>query len=240
MGFLFTVNLPSITNLPKDAVTNSFVVANTLAFGDTERESAMDAIVDFYNLATPTSTVPVANRLSQALSRATDACTIRCYDITTHLDGSNHGSPVDARSFTLAASAGATGLPSEVACVLRFEALGRDTALVEAPDSGDSGLANDRPKQRHTGRVFLGPLVTQSIAAGSNPPRLATDNINTFLEAGQRLAQDIDTIDAGVGLGVWSRADAVIRVVGHVAVDNAFDTQRRRGEAATGITRLAV
>lgn len=240
MTNLVTVNIPSVTNLPKDAVSNQFAISGLSSSNLADFAAIAAAVADFYNGAGATWGEKICQYMSDSLSRVTNACTVKMYDLDGHLDGSNHGSPVAAGTFTLGAALAGTPLPSEVACVLRLEATGRATALSEVPDSGDPGSSPDRPKQRRTGRVFIGPLQVSAITEASNIARVSPNLIGNITDAALRLAAAIGALTGSSELGVWSRADQIVRDLESVAVDNAFDTQRRRGESASGLTRVTV
>lgn len=94
-------------------------------------------------------------------------------------------------------------LPTECAAVLSFYA------------------GSNRPRQR--GRIFVGPMSTQSLLASG---RMATDVITrlTTLATGLK-AFGGDSYQ----WSVYSRVDDVHRELTAGWVDNAFDTQRRRG-----------
>lgn len=240
MATLVSIEIPSVTNLPRDSVNNTFALDHTGSLSAAERTAISGPFARFFTATTVTVSASVGEFLSPSCSRAANVCNVRQYDITGHLDGSPHGSPVDIHSFTLPGSGSSTGLPSEVACVMRLEAEGRAIALTEVPDGSDTGSANDRPKQRHTGRVFIGPLHTGAIVMTSGIPRVSDACKLTILDAGARLVSELHTVRADLELSVWSRKDGALRPLESIAVDNAFDTQRRRGERATALTRVTV
>lgn len=237
MSLLAVATLPSVTGLPQDTVTNAFAIKSPASPTSSQQTAVATAVSAFYNAVGPTVGEAVGYRMSKSISRAANACLVKVYDLDGHLDGSPHGSPLSTYSFTLTAAGAAVGLPSEVACVLRLEAVGRSSAPTESADGSDAGVTPDRPKQRRTGRVYIGPLTADAISVVSNVPRINTSFRDSLLDSGERLADAIGAIGTGWTLGVWSRSDATIRDVDYVAVDDAFDTQRRRGEKPTGITR---
>lgn len=240
MPLLVTVTIPSLTNLPADSVTNQWAIATTELPSAAEMDSIQAAIRDFYTVVDAGSARTVGQYLSQQMSRVANACQIKVYDITGHEAGTPHGSPIDASSFTLPAVVGGSAMPSEVACVLRLEAEGRATALVEAVDGADADLAVDRPRQRRTGRVFIGPLTTSAVFVVTNVPRVDPSLIETLNGRAVSTHDTIKALSPDIRLGVWSRKDAIVRPLESVAVDNAFDTQRRRGEKASALTRELV
>lgn len=102
-------------------------------------------------------------------------------------------------------------LPHEVALCLSFQA---------DPVSGV-------PQARRRGRIFLGPLAE----AASSQARPSTSILNVVETAAQRLLDES-------GLGAWkwqvySRTSQTHATVTGGWIDNAWDTQRRRGNAPT-------
>jgi hypothetical protein len=121
---------------------------------------------------------------------------------------------------------GSQALPSEVALVLSFQA----TRV-----SGD-------PQARRRGRIYIGPLNQSAVATDSaGDARPASAFITAMTQVGSLLANDVALADlpwavfsptalaAGEGDLAWASV-----VDGWV--DNAFDTQRRRGASATART----
>lgn len=175
--------------------------------------------------------------LGNSLVRTANGASVKVYDITGHLDGSPHGSPIGQHLWTLGASLGTGDLPREVAMCVTLRGVGWDTALVEVPDGADPGAAVDRPRQRHSGRVFLGPLSAGNSVAAADAVTGDVRPGSTFradiLAAFEDFAEEVPIAWAGARLGVWSRAMQFIHTVAAIQVDDAFDTQRRRGSSPT-------
>lgn len=251
MPMLAVVELPSITGIPADSVTNSWAVAGPTPSNTAGAiNSVVGAFNAFYNAAT--GVIGIGTWISPTISRVTNACTLRLYDLTANLgEGDLHGSPMAVSPFTLSASSVPEPLPEEVAVVLTIEGEGRSTAAVEIVDPTpeprsefDSRLAlKDRPKQRRTGRVFIGPLnqgAVQDVADIARPHTSMRDDIlAAAVELNDNLTA-INPVEGEIGLGVWSRVDATVRFVEAFSMDNSFDTQRRRGNAPTSRTRVTV
>lgn len=121
----------------------------------------------------------------------------------------------------------------------------RDPFFEAEFDLGDDNLANDSlpyevamclsfhaqyasgsPKARRRGRVYLGPLGANTGAAGSLDEACMTDILDAYVAAWTELT------DAGLVHSVWSPTDGVARTVTTAWMDNAYDTQRRRGVRA--------
>jgi hypothetical protein len=111
-------------------------------------------------------------------------------------------------------------VPEEVAICFSFQGV---------PASGS-------PQARRRGRVYLGPFNTSVIAAADaqNRSRVAT-GFATNVFTGYNEAWD-ELTTAGNVHEVWSGASSTGFPVVNAWMDNAFDTQRRRGAAATART----
>lgn len=244
MTLLAVVTLAADSADDADDVQNTFAIGGTVSEEDVTPTMEADlnaAFAEFYNVAPAGGASSIAGWLSPVLDNSASACRLDLYDVTGHLDGSPHGSPFSATLFTLSASSSTGPLPSEVAACVTLEGIGRDVAPVEAPDGADPGVAIDRPKQRRTGRLFIGPLgnAVPQVIAGVCRPQAAflTDLRLAVVE----LDFNIRTATADAGhLSVWSRADAAMYELTWVSTDDAFDTQRRRGNAPSARTRLAL
>lgn len=90
-----------------------------------------------------------------------------------------------------------------------------------------SGTVNARRR----GRVYIGPLTDDSMTAQATPGETFKSAIVT---ATRELAEELQEYAGGAyALGVYSRVNDGISQVVAGWVDNEFDTQRRRGLAAT-------
>lgn len=117
--------------------------------------------------------------------------------------------------FNLAVAPAGDSLPSEVALCLSFQA------------ERIGGL----PQARRQGRVYLGPIDVSSNTNGRPTATL----VNAIAGAAAVLKDDIEAI----GATFWDVYSTVNGTGAHVStgwVDNAFDTQRRRGVARTSRT----
>jgi hypothetical protein len=115
----------------------------------------------------------------------------------------------EIRTWTLEGGDSTQDLPNEVACCLSFYA--------------------DRNIPRNRGRVFLGPLKILGVGNG-----VADAEVGANLKGAVFLG--LDVMRANLGSLVWcvrSEMDNVLRPVTDAWVDNAWDTQRRRGSDPT-------
>lgn len=205
------VVLPSVTGLPADVFINTFHFVTSVN-SDAIGVIIASRLVDFYNGAGPSH--DLAWYLGNTVSRVTGAAQIKCYD---ELD--NSLPPFYETTFTIDASGQVGDLPWEVACCLSFKNLTVTTV----------------PERNRRGRIYLGPLNVDTVTEVGGSIRPHVDFIGDLLDAGQRL---YDANDASALWTVYSRVQAEGYLVEAGWVDNAFDTQRRRGEAATSRTSI--
>lgn len=131
------------------------------------------------------------------------------------LPGLKPNYPVTETTFNLAAQPAGTPAPSEVAIV---------TSLVGVREAGQA-------MARRRGRMFIGPL-NQSTWGDDRP---AAGMLTVISDATKDLAVDINAIE-NHRLGIWSTVNQSWAVCAGGFVDNAWDTQRRRGIQPTART----
>lgn len=229
-----SVNFPHHSGLARDTVVNTWTFAAEADLTAGQLTTIESALTDFYNGTDTGGTgLTVASFISPTMSR-TQPAIFKHYDLDGHLGGGPLGSPVRVQPMALlGAGNGGLGLPSEVACCLSYHSdYGADVEF------GPGGAT--RPKSRDRGRVFIGPLSnSQTIAQEATSLRpYVSDNLrNTIIAAARRLASFSGLPAAWV---VWSRKSASVHNVIGVSVDDAFDTQRRRGERANVRTAVTL
>lgn len=213
------VKLNAVSGIPADAVENTFTFVTTDNL-PANRIAIRGLLDTFYTQIPATGVKAVGGWLGGSLDRvALPSVTI--YDVTAHLSGSAAGAPVSVLPFlhTLPAATGAA-LPAEVAACLSFH--------------GDYGLTSEfgshtRPRARLRGRIYLGPLLqsTLTVDAVTNRVKLSTSAmIADTIKAATALKASVDPVWV-----VWSRTGASQVPVTGGWMDDAYDTQRRRGEA---------
>lgn len=224
---LAVVTLNKKSMIPKDAVQNRFAfTTGTVPASPAELAEISSHIDNFYNAAQSTG-VGITHWLSSSLSAVNNAHSIDFYDLTGHLDGTSHGSPFRSEPFTLAGLPANEGLPDECAvCISVHSEFGTDRESV----------GTTRPKARDRGRLYIGPLATGTVAIPDpNKEAVVTPNaLSTFRDAMSFMIVDPNLVT----WCLWSRADAALKPIVGGFVDNAFDVQRRRGNAASN--RLVV
>lgn len=241
MSKLVTVTLEMTSGIVEDRAVNNWAFIGGEDASPTEITALIDQVWDFYDTAAAGATNAMGKYLSVFVDRASASHVISVYDIDGHLDGSNFGSPEQEETRQLTAAAlSATALPGEVALRIRLEGVGRANAPVEEPDGADPGVEVDRPKQRRTGGPFFGPCNSSAASplAGATQGRPSQTIIDDAQAAIVALNADVlTTLGDDMQLAVWSRQAAQIRNLEAVAVDDAWDTQRRRGRAPSQVFR---
>lgn len=216
------------SGLPEDRIVNTFHAETSFPLDNGMLDDWHDKLVSFYN--SDGGGDGIHAYLSNVLSRLTDASMIKTYDLSDAIPRP----VVRERLWTLGAVAtGGTPYPSEVACCATYEA------------TREAGV----PMDRRRGRIYLGPLVTDSAAGGTSDPRPSVAFRQQICARMESLA-GIDatgltwslyspTTDQGRGatatrpaVAAQSLESSAFHVVSGWS-DNAFDTQRRRGNAAT-------
>lgn len=199
--------------LPEDRYVNTFAFASDAATSDVAQQAAIDRVKDFYY------GVHAGGTIGGYMSGRTineDASEFRAYAMEE---------PPTRIPYIEVNTEGALGtsapLPSEVAICGSYYA-----------------VAN-QPRKR--GRVYIGPLGVAAMAAveTDTPGRVSLDLRNTIVAAMSALGEDIIDQPRWCILTLPDAGNVkILRPVTHVWCDNAFDTQRRRGETAT--SRLLV
>lgn len=238
---LAVTTLAPVSGFPEDAIVNNFAFSVPTLTG-TVCDSLKDAIRRFYDVTGTSQAAAVSAYMSRMIRRdATTPHVIDFYDISGHLDGSPHGSPVFSRAFDIVTTNTSVPLPSEVSLALTLRGTGWSTALVETADGSDPGTELDRPRSRKTGKIYVGPFTTSALAAAATPYQGRPDSglINDLAYAGKHLAEKVAADTSGARWCIWSRSDEFLYTITDVQVDDAWDTQRRRGPDATTRTTLS-
>lgn len=184
-------------------------VVNVFHFQNANTYSAHSALVAnavSVFYSTPYGGDPVSAYISPWVQRSAE---LRLYDMSTAKPRVPTIVPL-----TLGTVLANAGLPEEVALCLSFH-----------------GATPPAVTARRRGRVYIGPLVTSaySSATNSTPSRPSTNFLNTLTLAATGLLDATDVDWAILG------KDGYVQVSGGY-VDNAFDTQRRRGPETTART----
>jgi hypothetical protein len=221
---LVVVEFQRTTGIARDAVENTFAfVAQTgtaIDFDAIKRD-----LRDFYTNTNVHHTLEFY--LADTIDKTVPA-QLHCYDLHPLLvgpPGSVLGPPVHEDTFGLTGTTGLTpALPDTAAACLSFETIDALTVPEHAPGA--------RPRARHRGRVFLGPLQTAATEVVGGFLRLK----GAFQEDLQACASTLESTladDGNAFWAVWSRKDKTVREVTHGWIDNRIDNQRRRDVEAT-------
>lgn len=208
------VRLARKTNLPEDTVINTFHMSGTPALAT---DAVAARFAGFYNLLPSAGALTIRQHLSTEMSTDALANEVRFYD----LDEPEPRVPFRTFRWTLGVVS-TTALPAEVAFALSFEAI---------PASGFD-------QRNRRGRVYLGCLGQNTLEVISNVARPASGFRNTCLFALDTLRDNLNT--DGFSLGIWSETNLTFANADRAWVDDAFDTQRRRGASATSKTFQAL
>lgn len=226
MPLLAVVTLAKKSNIPEDAVQNSFAFATATDIATTAEMNAIStALGAFYNTAVGAGAA-INTWLSAALSTVANAGSIEFFDLFGHLDGSSHGAPIRVDPFTLTATGAGGALPNECALVCTVKSTyGLDPEF---------GVGGTRPRARDRGRLYLGPLDTDVMVQDATTKEMfVSPTALAHVTASAAALMN----NVGVDWCVWSRASAALKTITSGWVDNALDVQRRRGQVAT--TRVA-
>jgi hypothetical protein len=213
---LLQVTFANVTALPEDNIVNTWhVLADDATAGGLAAALGIAAtrLIDFYTAGAGTAD-KVSSYFTNKISNTADAHHIKAYDLTTP----SPRVPIIDATFSRVAAASATRVPDEVALCLSYQA----------------DKVAGTPQSRRRGRIYLGPLNGQAQNAGDGTLP-ATAFMNAVAARAAALAGASDT-DAEWTWVVHSAKYGTDATVTNGWVDNAFDTQRRRGQRATART----
>jgi hypothetical protein len=198
------------------------------------------ALKHFYIDIAPGSISSVIAYMSSSLSAAAGLMW-EAYDITTHLDGSNHGSPLIGGSYSITAFGGPGDLmPEGVAAALSYRSdYGTSVEFVRDPITHK---VTGRPRARHRARVYLGPLNKNGFISDPSTGRtkLNSNIMGDFLHAFQNARHITDSASNAWRLMQWSEKDALTRDPVLAWMDDRPDYQRRRADQSTTRTQLVI
>lgn len=218
---------PYQTNLPGDVAVNVWhfrTVDPEPSAG--EITTAVTSLLDFYYEPMPTGSLgTIAQRMAPWILFGTGTTRFRVVGVNP-ATGAELGSPIFVNyappSFPAPT---AENLPLEVAVCLSFKGYYSE------------GSVATRAQRR--GRVFIGPLglTAAELGAITAPPKPGL-GITTLLREKAIALRDNAQTGAGTGGAsapwvIWSRTSGDQHNVVGGWIDNAFDTQRRRGNAPT-------
>ena len=206
--YKFQCIFPTDSQIPKDYSTNSWHFSTVGALPIiTDFDNVRDMLADFYTAAPSGGGSALSTFYSPT---GTGPVQVKAYALEDPIPRA----PVYESTFAMSFS-GTNALPSEVALVVSFQAA-RSSGMNQA---------------RRRNRVYLGPLATAANGSDGRPAGIVTQ--------AARAAGDLaDAASSSVNWNwvVWSPSESQDFQVDNGWVDNAWDTQRRRGVAATSRT----
>lgn len=205
--FRVQMTLPMDSGLPADAVVNTLHFTTALlVIGPAQFDNVVDMIDDFWN------NIPTGGTTSPAAyfpATVGPNMSIEFYD----LGDPKPRVPKYQKSIAITSSVSGVSLPSEVALCLSFQA------------DRESGASQARRRNR----IYIGPLSTFTVASDGRPTTALIDNL-------RRAAKDLlNAADASINWewAVYSPTNDETYNIANGWVDNAWDSQRRRGLKAT-------
>lgn len=203
------VTFPHNSLIAADSVVNTFSFTGI----DNVEDQAIVAkgkLLAFYNTVAAGQVNPIKAYLSSELALL--SARIKVYDAS---DPEPRVPILDvALGTTSVTPLNTQNLPGEVALAASYAA------------EAESGVA----AARRRGRIYLGPLnVGAGSGSGATPSRPTTQFRSDVAKACQALAGS----PVGTLWAVWSRKNSAYYVITRGYVDDAWDTQRRRGVATT-------
>lgn len=204
--YRFTVTLQGASLLPEDQYVNSFHFDHVEPVVITDYDNVRDMLRDFYAAVPAGGTNSICSFLS---NRIQTVATVRAYD----LGDAKPRAPRYESTFNLAARGSGDPMPEEVALVLSFE----------------RPRISGTPQSRRRNRIYLGPFAESANDTNARPIPALTTTMG-------RAARDLlDASNTSVRW-TWEVNSPTYDEHGPVVggwIDNAWDTQRRRGQASS-------
>lgn len=217
-NYVCVAHLPARSGITADETQNVFAVTGPGADVVADTEGIAAKLQTFYRA--------IQGLLSPQLGSAPY---ITFYDATNALSLSppNNilGAPVNTFPFTW--SGGFSGNANVEECAITLSMKADMTGLTEY-------YLNKRPRAHRRGRLYLGPLNTLPLSVDATTGRtlVSSSARTTIVDAATALRDAMSPYT----WCIWSREDRAFYPVVNGWVDNAFDTQRRRGPKATART----
>lgn len=207
-GIRAQVVLGGKSGLPEDSfVTTWAFLRNSGSTFELQAEQAALQLQEFWTLQATTNAM--VDFLSPAVVRSPSSLVVKLYD----LEQTAPREPIEFAYEIPVPGGSSVGLPAEVAVCLSFY--------------------SERNLPRSRGRVYIGPLSQQSAEVGTNGRVHPSDTlVETLATAANRMRNSAMGPDQPQW-AILSQRDAALKLVTNGWVDDAFDTQRRRGEIAT-------
>lgn len=212
------MRLARVGGLTEDVVVNTFhfITPTPGQVTPTEAGTVQKKVSDFYTGTWAPSTQPVRNWLGNGI--ANTGHETRVYD----LQQPKPRAPILNAFHTI--TPGTSMLPAEVAICLSYRA----------------PLVSGTNPRRRRGRIYIGPL-SQGAVSGATAGDARPDTAMTaaILNAAKgSLMEDVGVGDWAVASEPEAGGPLTLVPITHCWVDNAFDTQKRRGGKPTSRTTI--
>lgn len=227
--------LLAVVRIPNDDNTSRDIVQNSWCFSATD--------------ATPTTCAHIVSKITPVYSGigawlsaeySWVAVPVEFYDLTGHLDGTPHGSPINIQTMAVSGIVAHKGMPPGVAiCGSYHSTFGTtlesgpaDSAIPTGDRAVDEGAPAthagvDRMRSRLRGRIYFGPLNVDAVAAPGTGASVVPDTtlMSNLVSGLTTLAL---TADAVSQWHQWSRRSAATAPITGGFVSAAFTYQRDR------------
>lgn len=214
---LVQISIPTDDGLPENGIVNTFHFETDNAPTSTDLDTIRDDLEDFYEGAHAGAGSGLTTNFSDELDTAN--ARIRIYDLAD----ATPRVPLRNELLGLPA-AGSAGLPAEVALCMSFHG---------AQVSGE-------PQARKRNRIYFGPIAASSVGYLNGHAIPDSSLVAKLADAGAELQARSDARAGTLTWVTFSPTQAAATTLGGGTfpvvngwVDNAFDTQRRRGMKAT-------
>lgn len=203
------------SGLPEDRFVTTWAFLRGTGLDYQTAAPGVAQVLHAFMTSTQTNGSKLDSFLSPAVDKTAGKLVIKTYDL-------GEDPPREPITFLedFASPSSANGLPAEVAVCGSFVSF--------------------RNLKRNRGRIYFGPLSTGALTSEAPLYRVRPSNtiITTLAQALEQL--QIASFTQGLTWCVLSQADAELKPITEGWVDDAFDTQRRRGEDAVGRTTWSV
>lgn len=198
------------TNISRDNVSNSYCFYTPLPTISTEDfQNPLDMVEDLYCTVPDGGSSAAGAWINASINRA---CRLDLYD----LGDPSPRAPVVTRNITLPAVVGSSAkLPAEVALVSSFQ----------------GSRVSGQSQARRRGRVFWGPLADMG-----TDHTVPTTTLRVALKNSFQAMKEASDASINWQWRIWSPTNENSVLVDNGWIDDAWDTQRRRGPRATART----
>lgn len=231
-NYKVTATFQRLSGIPQDIVVNDWFFHWSTTGADpasADFDVVANALSQFYNTVPTGGTHAVGEYLSEALSRP-HGIDLKYYEIPAARGPL--GSPVYTKNKSFSAFSTGKPLPEEMAICLSYR-----SDYSTAVEFGGGGT---RPRARHRGRIFLGPLESDIIVLEDSATHEVTIGTTPQIDITSAAVQSFSAGSAASPLhltdwtwGQFSPTAWLRQLVTTCWVDNAFDVQRRRGAKPT-------